>query len=160
MQSSEIIIPVQRKRYDELTPTESMLVERAVEIARGAYAPYSGFLVGAAALLDNGEVVTGSNQENAAYPSGTCAERTALFYAGAHYPDVPVRALAIVALRDGQRVPGLSPCGSCRQVLAEVSSRQGTPFRVLMAGPDDVTILGDNRHLLPLTFDTDILHAK
>ncbi len=155
----EIIIPVTIKRNEDLTEQERLLVKRAKEVALVAYAPYSKFSVGAALLLENGEIVTGSNQENAAYPSGTCAERTAIFYAGAHYPDVPVSALAIIAMTEGRVVESISPCGACRQVLAEVSTRYGKSFRVIMAGREQTTIIEDNRMLLPLTFDVDVLYS-
>lgn len=154
----DIIIPITIKTDEELTPQEQSLIDKAQEIAKGAYAPYSRFAVGAAVLLADGTVVTGSNQENAAYPSGICAERTALFYANAQHPNTPVVAIAIVAIKDGQRVEGLSPCGSCRQVLAEVSARYRQPFCVIMGGRDRHVIVSDNRHLLPLTFDAEVLN--
>lgn len=156
----DIIIPITVKTDQELTPQEKLLIDKALEIAKGAYAPYSNFSVGAAVLLDNGEIITGSNQENAAYPSGTCAERTAIFYANAQYPDVPVVAIAIIAVTGGRIVESISPCGSCRQVLAEVSTRYRRPYTVIMGGREKHIIMKDNRLLLPLTFDADVLNDR
>lgn len=136
----------------KLSADDRRLEQAAVEVAEQAYAPYSRFKVGAAALLENGVIVTGSNQENAAYPSGLCAERTALFYAGAQYPDVPVVTLAIVAFNSEGRVAQISPCGSCRQVLMETAVRF-RPFRVLLCGAQNTIVLDDCRQLLPFGFD-------
>lgn len=136
----------------DLSEEDARLERAAVEIAEQAYAPYSRFRVGAAVLLENGVIVTGSNQENAAYPSGLCAERTALFYAGAQYPDVPVVSLAVVAFNSEGRVQTISPCGGCRQVLMETAVRF-RPFRVLLCGAEKTIILDDCRQLLPFGFD-------
>ena len=127
--------------------------EAAVEAARNAYAPYSRFRVGAALLLSNGVVVVGSNQENAAYPSGLCAERTALFAAGAQYPNEAVEILLLVAFSEEDRVESITPCGACRQVLMETSSRHQKPFKVIMVGKEQALVLHDNRGLLPFAFD-------
>ncbi|MDO4771231.1 cytidine deaminase [Porphyromonas sp.] len=156
----DIIIPITIKTYEELSSQERLLIDEAKKIAEGAYAPYSQFSVGAAVLLENGQIITGSNQENAAYPSGTCAERTAIFYANSQYPDVPVVTIAIIAINGGKIVDGLSPCGACRQVLAEVSTRYRKPYAVIMAGSKHHTIIKDNRLLLPLTFDADVLNDR
>lgn len=129
------------------------LEEAAVEVARNAYAPYSRFRVGAALLLSNGVVVVGSNQENAAYPSGLCAERTALFAAGAQYPNESVEILLLVAFSEEDRVESITPCGACRQVLMETSSRYQKPFKVIMVGKEQALVLHDNRGLLPFAFD-------
>ena len=144
------------KSLEELTPKERELAEAAKSVAQDAYAPYSHFCVGAALRLEDGTIVTGSNQENAAYPSGICAERTALFFAGSRYPDTAVEDIAIIALQGGEVQESISPCGACRQVMAEVADRFH-PFRVLLVGRDAVTILEDNRDLLPLTFDSSSL---
>lgn len=141
---------------DRLCEEDQVLLNHALEAARSAYAPYSEFHVGAAVRLSDGTVITGSNQENAAYPSGTCAERTALFYANASHPGVPVAEIAIIALYHGQVQQKISPCGSCRQVMAEVSDRY-RPYRVLLGGKDRTIILEDNRVLLPFTFDSSAL---
>ena len=141
---------IQRKDFDA---TLLRLEEAAVEAARNAYAPYSRFRVGAALLLSNGVVVVGSNQENAAYPSGLCAERTALFAAGAQYPNEAVEILLLVAFSEEDRVESITPCGACRQVLMETSSRHQKPFKVIMVGKEQALVLHDNRGLLPFAFD-------
>ena len=107
----------------------------ALEATRRAYDRYSHFSVGAAVLMNNGEVVLGSNQENEAYPSGMCAERTALFYACSQFPEVGVKALAIAARKDGEVLADfITPCGACRQVMAEIVRRYGQDFDVLLVG--------------------------
>ena len=119
--------------YDECTEVEKNLIDAAKEATSNAYAPYSNFHVGAALLLENGKIVTGNNQENAAYPSGLCAERTAVFYANAQYPDQKIEAIAVAAYYNGQFTDDLiSPCGSCRQVLLEVESRYNSPVKILL----------------------------
>lgn len=141
--------------YYELSTEERKLTESALEATYRSYAPYSNFHVGAAVLLENDVIVTGSNQENVAYPSGLCAERTALFYANSQYPDVPVKALAIVA-RDANDVAKhdiISPCGACRQVMVETEKRFGKPMRVLLCGAEEVYVAESASSLLPLTFD-------
>lgn len=136
----------------ELDETHKKLYEMAFEAAKSAYAPYSGFHVGAAALLDNGEVVVGSNQENAAYPSGLCAERTTLFYAGAYYPESAVKILAIAAAKGDDKVEFVAPCGACRQVMLEVEQRFGKKMEVMLCGVDRVHISPSAESLLPLCF--------
>ena len=137
----------------ELAVAERELLQRAVEATEGAYAPYSGFHVGAALRLKDGSVVGSSNQENVAYPSGLCAERTALFAANAQYPDQPVLALAVAA-RKGRRflVQPIPPCGSCRQVISGVEDRFATPIRILLYGSDGVLVSEGISPLLPLRF--------
>jgi cytidine deaminase len=138
----------------EISAQDNALVQCAKQATEGAYAPYSHFQVGAAALLENGEVVTGSNQENGAYPSGLCAERTTLFYAGAKFPNVAVKALAITAQTGGQFcAQPIYPCGACRQVMLENEMRGGQPIRVIMAGENEVEVVRSVRDLLPLSFD-------
>ncbi|MDR1225977.1 MAG: cytidine deaminase [Prevotellaceae bacterium] len=140
----------------ELGAEDAMLVQRAKEMANNAYAPYSKFQVGAAVLLANGEVVTGANQENAAYPSGLCAERTALFYAGAKYPDVAVKTIAIAAQTDHKYCDqAVYPCGSCRQVMLETEKRGQQPIKVIMVGERAIEVVKDAASLLPLHFDLD-----
>ena len=116
------------------------------------YAPYSHFQVGAVAVLEDGTFVSGSNQENAAYPSGLCAERTTLFAAGAQYPDTPVKALFLVALKDGEIQEKISPCGACRQVLLETELRYHRPMQVWMCGRSEFCRLDSAEDLLPLSF--------
>lgn len=130
------------------------LLQAAREAAHKAYAPYSKFRVGAAALLSNGEIVSGSNQENAAYPSGLCAERTTIFYANARYPEAKVLRLLIYAETDkGPVLTPITPCGACRQVLLEKESTQGQPMQVTLAGATDLYHLpGIAGALLPLSF--------
>lgn len=144
----------------ELTPSDAALVRQAQEAAVGSYAPYSHFHVGAALRLADGTVVKGCNQENAAFPSGLCAERTALFAAGAQHPDEAVVALAIAACDDEGvfTAQPVSPCGACRQVMLETEQRYGTPMRILLYGADSTLVIeGGAKELLPLTFDGSFL---
>lgn len=138
--------------YEELSETDRTLVDAAKKMTANSYAPYSRFNVGAAILLDNGEIACGSNQENAAYPSGTCAERTACYHASAMHPGVPMRKIAIAAFTGGafQKSP-ISPCGACRQALAEYEKLYG-PVEVILYGADEIYILPSVSSLLPLTF--------
>ncbi len=130
-----------------------MLLNAARDIAHKAYAPYSKFRVGAAALLDNGEVVTGCNQENAAYPSGLCAERVTVFYANAHYPEAHIKRLLIYAETDnGPVADPITPCAACRQVLLEKETVQGSPIRVSLAGRDSIYNVSSISELVPLSF--------
>lgn len=154
MRKEQRMIESEIYAVEELDSTYRRLYEAAFEAAGRAYAPYSGFQVGAALLLANGEIVTGSNQENIAYPSGLCAERTALFYAGARYPDVAVRVLAVAAVKEGVRQPGVSPCGACRQVMVEAETRAGAPIRILLCGRDSATLFEGVSALLPYCFDS------
>lgn len=140
----------------ELNKEDQQLVEAAKQATEGSYAPYSKFFVGAAARLQNGVVVIGANQENAAYPSGLCAERTALFAAGAQCPDQPVVALAIAA-RKGRKflTQPISPCGACRQVISGVEERYGLPIRILLYGTEGILVSDGITPLLPLRFVDD-----
>ena len=140
---------------DELNVEDKQLMEAAREATLRSYAPYSRFRVGAAALLENGVVVTGTNQENVASPSGLCAERTTLFYANSQYPDQRVRALAIAAChadKAGIYIP-ISPCGACRQVMLETENRYGFPIRILLCDEKEVYVIKSVRDLLPFAFD-------
>ena len=143
MQELELKSKIQVCQMDELTPEEQHLIQLAIEATDRSYAPYSKFRVGAAVRLDNGIELSGSNQENAAYPSGLCAERTTLFYAGAQYPDIPVRMLAIAARgTDGELTEDpTGPCGACRQVIIESETRAGNPIRILLYGRKFVYII-------------------
>ncbi len=144
--------------YDECTEVEKSLIDAAKEATSNAYAPYSNFHVGAALLLENGEIVTGNNQENAAYPSGLCAERTAVFYANAKYPDQKIEAIAVAAFYNGQFTDDLiSPCGSCRQVLLEVESRYNSPVKILLYKKGEVYMADSMSSLMPLSFTKDAL---
>ena len=139
---------------DELPEESRKLVDAALEATRRSYAPYSHFYVGAAVMLNNGVIVTGNNQENVAFPSGLCAERTALFYANAQYPEVPVKALAIVARDSSGKVTEtpISPCGACRQVMLETENRFGKPMQILLASAEEVIVVERASALLPLAF--------
>lgn len=139
--------------YDELTNEEKLLIERAKEAATTAYAPYSNFRVGAAVWLMNGEIVAGSNQENASFPAGICAERTALSYANARYPDSAVAIIAIAAM-SGDRFTDqpISPCGICRQTILEAERRFNQPVRILLYGAKEVLSIDSIEDLLPLSF--------
>lgn len=138
----------------ELGEMERQLVEMAREATTRAYAPYSKFHVGAAALLENGEIITGNNQENAAYPSGLCAERVTLFWANSKYPDVAVTTIALAAFTDGAFTETcVAPCGACRQVMLETEDRGGKPMRILLSGRDQVYEVDSIKDLLPLYFE-------
>lgn len=154
MKNIDITTKIQSASYDELTPDEQHLVDVARKAYTRSYAPYSHFNVGAAILLDNGEVVPGSNQENAAYPSGTCAERSACFYAGARYPGVPFLKIAIAARgTDGRETPvPTAPCGACRQALLEYEKLAGHDVKVILAGSQEIYVLPSVKSLLPLCF--------
>jgi len=140
--------------WKSLSSENQSLVEAAYKISENAYAPYSKFLVGAAVLLENGEVVLGSNQENIAFPSGLCAERVALFYAGANFPNVKVVKIAIVAVGDlVAKDKILSPCGGCRQVMLESEVRQKSPYEVILVSQNEMTIIFQAaKDLLPFAF--------
>ena len=141
--------------YAELSAEERKLTESALEATCRSYAPYSNFHVGAAILLEDGTIVTGTNQENVAYPSGLCAERTALFYANSQHPDMVVKALAIVGRNqnEGMNRTPISPCGACRQVMVETEKRFGKPMKVLLCGAEEVYVAESAASLLPLSFD-------
>ena len=130
------------------------LMEQAVQVRKKSYAPYSKFHVGAALLLDNGVVVTGSNQENAAYPSGLCAERVAIFSAGAVYPDAKVLKMAITAAAESKLVTNpIPPCGACRQSIAEYELKQDTPIEIWFMGEEGKVYQSASlKNLLPLVF--------
>lgn len=140
---------------EELPEKEQELVRLARESAQRAYTPYSGFRVGAALLLQNGSIITGNNQENAAYPSGSCAERTALFYANSVNPDSPVEVMAIAAInKNGEPVDKpVYPCGACRQVMIESEIRYGVDQRVIFTGKDKILAVASVKDILPLWFD-------
>lgn len=159
MQELTLNIQVIVKQEDELTPQEQALLDEARRATYRSYAPYSHFSVGAAVELADGTIVAGSNQENAAYPSGLCAERTAVFFAGSQHPDQPIRRLCIAARdTEGQflRRP-ISPCGACRQVLLEAEQRAGSDIEVLLYGTEGIYIVRSIKDLLPLSFDDTFL---
>ncbi|MBF6607509.1 MAG: cytidine deaminase [Flavobacterium sp.] len=147
------------KSLSDLPQTTTNLMEQAIGIRKKAYAPYSKFRVGAAVLLDNGEVVLGSNQENAAYPSGLCAERVAIFHAGAVYPDATILQIAISAASDVHTTTSpIPPCGSCRQSIAEYEFRQSRPIELYFMGETGAIYKSDSlKNLLPFSFDKNFL---
>jgi len=141
-------------RNEGLDLKDKELLDKAKIASEGAYAPYSNFNVGAAVRLSNGEIIAASNQENAAYPSGLCAERVAIFYAHAKFPDASVESIAVTASVGGHicETPTY-PCGACRQVLAESEMRSGSPIRVIVGGEKFTQVMESISALLPFTFD-------
>ena len=156
------IIVEEYSDFTELSDEDKKLLEKAGEAVEGSYAPYSGFNVGASVLLENGEVIKGSNQENSAYPSGLCAERVALFYAKSKFPDVAVKAIAITARSEHFVInKPITPCGSCRQVIAETESRQNNKIKIIMSGQTGPVLVTEGiSSLLPLVFQEDSLKKK
>ena len=154
MKKFEVKATVEELTYSELSHKELELVNLARQATERSYAPYSHFRVGAAILLSNGEIITGANQENAAYPSGTCAERSACYYAGATYPDAKFEAIAIAARgTDGEFVDEpCSPCGACRQALLQYEMLAGKGVKVLLVGKERIYRIESIRALLPFAF--------
>ena len=147
---------------DELPGEDQELIKEAQSSMLLAYAPYSHFLVGAAALLENGVIVKGNNQENASYPIGLCAERVAVFAAGANYPGIKIKAVAISALSKEFVIDKpVTPCGACRQAIAEYEHRYQNPIRLIMAGETGKVLVADSiLPFLPYVFNGDALKAK
>lgn len=154
MKTKEIVTRITVATDGELSAEDLQLVELARQATERSYAPYSNFRVGAAILLSNGQIVTGANQENVAYPSGTCAERSACFYAHAQYPEAKFLTIAIAAREsNGQFVAQpIPPCGSCRQALLEYETLAGAPVRVILSGRSENYILPSVKSTLPLAF--------
>lgn len=153
MKTFHIQTVVQEYSYEELSVLDKQLVDEAKQQVLKAYAPYSNFQVGAAVALANGKIITGSNQENAAYPSGLCAERTTMFYANAQYPDTAITTIAIAAHNNGDFTDEpISPCGACRQALLESEIRFGTDIKVILYGKQSIYILPNIKSLLPFCF--------
>lgn len=144
---------------DDLPPSERELLEIAINARKDAYAPYSNFQVGAAVLLENGEVVIGNNQENASFPSGLCAERVAVFYAGAKYPGMPIKKIAISASSNHHTVETpAAPCGNCRQAIMEYEHRQEYPIEIILYGEKGpVYKCPSMADILPLAFGNSFL---
>lgn len=155
MEKFDINVSVEVARYDELSEMEQRLVGMAREATHRSYAPYSHFCVGAAILLEGEIIVTGSNQENVAYPSGTCAERSACFYAHAQYPESKFIEIVIAARgTDGEFVENpIPPCGACRQALLEYEILAGRDVKVILCGKERFFILPSVKSLLPLAFE-------
>jgi cytidine deaminase len=154
MKNLKILTKIKVCLDKELIQSENFLIDAAKKSVMRAYAPYSGFQVGAAILLINNEVITGSNQENAAYPLGLCAERTALFYANSHFPDVAVDAIAVAAYTNGDFTEEpIAMCGGCRQVILEAQNRFNHPIRIILYGKKKTYIVDNITDLLPLSFN-------
>ena len=158
----ELIVNSAFKIFDsvnELDEDTKQLMNKAIVARKTAYAPYSNFSVGAALLLDNNEVIVGTNQENAAYPSGLCAERVAIFYAGSQFPNAKIQKLCITASpndRDSD-IP-IPPCGACRQSIAEYEFKQNVPIEIYFMGAKGEVYKSDSlQNLLPLMFDKNHL---
>lgn len=139
----------------ELPEEDKELALAAVKATESSYSPYSGFRVGAALRLSTGEIIRGSNQENIAYPSGLCAERTAMFYASAAYPDADITTIAIAASQKGEicEKPA-TPCGACRQVMAEYQTKTGQNMKIILAGTRQVMVFEKVDDILPFLFDS------
>lgn len=144
---------------NELSSSEQDLLQKARKAGSSAYAPYSNFHVGAALLLENGVIVTGNNQENVAYPSGLCAERVAMYYAGAQYPDVAIKTIAITCKSKSFHVgEPLSPCGGCRQAMSEYEMRHKSNIRVILMGETGtIRVVDSIADLLPFMFKAEKL---
>ena len=147
------------ENLEELSSQDRSLMIRAIEARKNAYAPYSSFNVGAAIRLENGEVVIGNNQENASYPSGLCAERVAVFQAGARFPKVVIEAIAISAASENHEVTTpAAPCGNCRQSISEYEFRQKKPISIFMMGKTGKIVKSNSiADLLPMAFDGTLL---
>ncbi len=158
----EITITTKFKKYEsakDLGNEAQSLMKKAFEAREKAYAPYSCFSVGVAILLDNGEIIMGSNQENAAYPSGLCAERVAIFYAGANFPDAKIKMMAITAgSKNTPTISPIPPCGACRQSIAEYEIKQDSPIGIYFMGESGNVLYSESlKNLLPLMFDNKVL---
>lgn len=154
MTDKTLTIAYRSLQLDELAETDRQLIDAAISATETSYAPYSHFCVGAAVRLESGVVVVGSNQENVAFPSGTCAERCAMFYAGSRHPHEAPETIAIAARgSDGRLTPRpISPCGACRQVLLQAETRFGRRLRVLLYGSQEVIEISGVSDLLPFEF--------
>lgn len=153
MKKQLINIAFDQLELDELSETEQLLINAAIKATEHSYAPYSKFNVGAAVALENGNIIIGANQENAAFPSSLCAERTAIFAAQAQHPDQPVTILAIAARnKHGLLEIPITPCGACRQVILGVEDRYKKPIEILLYGTSAIYRLHSAKDLLPLSF--------
>lgn len=162
MKNIELVTHITAFSLDELERSDRELVDQAIMSTANAYSPYSHFSVGACVRLSDGSLMTGANQENAAYPSGLCAERTAIFSAQAQHPELHITAIAIAA-RDINgcltRKP-VTPCGACRQVMIEIEQRYKRSMRVLLYGEDTVLAIDSASDLLPLSFAGDDMNPQ
>lgn len=144
---------------NELPKDISILMQEAIDARQKAYAPYSKFTVGAAILLENNEIITGNNQENASYPSGLCAERTAIYFAGSQFPDVKIIRIAVTAgSKIKQTNEPIPPCGACRQAISEYEVKQKAPIEIYFMGETGKIVKSNSlANLLPLVFDKSFL---
>ena len=153
MTEKKVTTKIRVYAYNELNEEQKKLVDLAREATKNAYTPYSHFNVGAAILLENGVTVVGCNQENAAFPAGICAERSACFNAGANYPGVAFKMIAITAFHNGEFVEDpCAPCGVCRQALLEFETQAAKPMEVLLVGSEKIYRIESVKELLPLAF--------
>ena len=154
MKNKKIQLNFISAHLSDLDDMDKRMVASAKQSFVNAYAPYSGFLVGASVLLENGHIINGSNQENVAYPSGLCAERVAVFYVGARYPDIKINTIAVsVFSKEFEVTDIISPCGACRQVMAEYEDKQQQDIKVILHSPDDQILIANRvQDLLPLMF--------
>lgn len=155
MQKLNLTITLETYQNDtELTASQRKLLEEARKATYKSYAPYSKFHVGAAILLDDGSIITANNQENAAFPSGSCAEQSAIFWVGANHPERKIKAIAVIARPgSGDEFRGVPPCGACRQAMLEYEVRQAEPIRLIMLGAKNQILITESiGDLLPLKF--------
>ena len=154
MLKENITISYLRAKFNDLTAIEKDLIQRSKDALKDAYAPYSGFLVGSSVLLSDGKIISANNQENVAFPSGLCAERVVLFNAGANYPNLEIDIIAVSAKSNLYEITDIiSPCGACRQVMAEYQEKQNKKIKILLhLNNDEVLIFSSVDDLLPLLF--------
>lgn len=156
MKKIDISITINFCQDDELEPSDRELVERAKDATLNSYSPYSHFAVGAAIRLSDGSITIGANQENASFPNGLCAERSAIFAAQAQHPDLAITTIAIAARNQNGLMPDpVVPCGACRQVMTEIEDRYKRPLRILLYGTKGVYVIGTVKDILPLSFIGD-----
>lgn len=156
MKNINLTTTVRKLAYEELATAQKKVVDMARAACQNSYSPYSHFAVGAALELGDGTTLSANNQENAAYPSGLCAERSLLFYAKANYPQQAIVRMAISAkTAKAFSAKPVSPCGACRQVILETARRQDIPIELILAGADETYVIDDATTLLPLQFDAD-----
>ncbi len=162
MQKRKIVTTIyEYDSVDELSPKQINLIDKAKAASHNAYSPYSGFSVGVALLLENNKIIQGNNQENAAYPSGLCAERVALFYANSKYPGQKIIAMAIAVFVNGKYIDNpVPPCGACRQVLIETETRYESPIEIILYGTSKIIIIENSKQILPLFFNNSNLQQQ
>jgi cytidine deaminase len=159
MKNIKLEVNIKLSALDELSPEEQELVQAAIKARANSYSPYSHFKVGAALRLADGDIVIGANQENAAFPSGLCAERSAIFAAQSQRPDQAITMLAIAAKNTkGLLAEPVTPCGACRQVVLEMEDRYKRPVRILLYGTNGVYCIDSIKDLLPLSFVDSSMH--